>query len=92
MPELNFRTVKLLRYVTPGDYFILACELIFVCFIFYYIVEEILEARKQKLEYFNSLWNFLDMIVIGVRTSIGNTTVLLSHVCDKSIANSSHLT
>ncbi len=46
MPELNFRTVKLLRYVSPSDYFILACEIIFIAFIGYYIIEEIMEARR----------------------------------------------
>ena len=63
----SFRTVKLLRYVTPWDYFILACELIFVAFIIYYIVEEILEIRVSKLKYFKSIWNILDMTVITVR-------------------------
>ena len=40
----QFRTVKLLRYVTSWDYFVLACECIFVVFLVYYTIEEILEA------------------------------------------------
>jgi len=47
VPSWNLRTVKLLRYVTPKDYFVLACEIIFVLFIVYYIIEEIIEVRTS---------------------------------------------
>jgi len=46
-PSYTVRTVKLLRYVTPKDFFILGCECIFGLFIVYYIVEEILEVRDK---------------------------------------------
>ena len=49
LPSWNFRTVKLLRYVTTFDFFVLACEGIFALFIFYYIVEEILEVRMRHI-------------------------------------------
>ncbi|XP_022315229.1 polycystin-2-like protein 1 isoform X1 [Crassostrea virginica] len=64
IPSWDFRTVKLIRYVTIKDYFIMACEFIFVLFIAYYIVEEALEIKKHKLSYFKSLWNILDLTVI----------------------------
>ena len=51
-PTLSFHTVKLLRYVNPFDYFVLACEMVYVAFIIYYIIEEILEIRKKKCAYF----------------------------------------
>jgi len=41
----SVRTVKLLRYVTSLDYFIMACEIIFIIFILYYVVEEAIEVR-----------------------------------------------
>jgi hypothetical protein len=41
-----FRTVKLIRYVTPMDYFVLACEIIFGVFIVYYTIEEGLEVNS----------------------------------------------
>jgi hypothetical protein len=44
VPSWVFRTVKLIRYVTVGDYFVLACEAIFCLFILYYSVEEFLEV------------------------------------------------
>lgn len=64
IPSWNFRTVKLIRYVTVGDYFVLACEAIFCLFICYYIVEEALEIKKLKFSYFRSFWNILDILVI----------------------------
>ncbi|GAB6019631.1 TRP-like ion channel Pkd2 [Chamberlinius hualienensis] len=64
IPSFSFRTVKLIRYVTVFDYFILACEIIFCFFIVYYIVEEVLEIMKIKWPYFKSVWNLLDIIVI----------------------------
>lgn len=64
IPSWSFRTVKLIRYVTATDYFIMACEAIFILFILYYMVEEGLEIRKHKLSYFKSFWNILDILVI----------------------------
>ncbi len=68
MTKANFRTVKLLRYVSASDHYIMACEFIFILFILYYIIEEILEMRRIKMQYFRSIWNFLDVIVITVST------------------------
>ena len=62
----DFRSVKLLRYVTPWDYFTLACELLFCGFVAYYLVEEILEIRKHKFVYFMYIWNLLDVAVLLV--------------------------
>jgi len=45
VPTYTVRTVKLLRYVSAMDFFILACECMFVLFIVYYVVEEILEVH-----------------------------------------------
>jgi len=48
IPTYTVRTVKLLRYVSSMDFFILACECIFCIFIVYYIVEEILEVYPLR--------------------------------------------
>ena len=66
IPLARFRTVKLLKYVSASDYFIMACEFIFCAFIFYYYVEEALEIKKHKLSYFFSIWNNLDIVVLLV--------------------------
>ncbi|XP_034993769.2 polycystin-2-like protein 1 [Zootoca vivipara] len=64
IPSWQIRTVKLLRYVSTWDFFIVACEIVFCVFIFYYVVEEILELRIHRLKYFTSIWNILDIVVI----------------------------
>ncbi|XP_040218107.1 polycystic kidney disease 2-like 1 protein [Rana temporaria] len=60
----QIRTVKLIRYVNKWDFFIIACEIIFCVFIFYYVVEECLELRIHRFKYFTSIWNILDVVVI----------------------------
>ena len=69
IPNAYFRTVKLLRYVYGWDYFLLANEVIFIGFILYYAVEEILEIKKHKISYFSSVWNNLDVVVLIVSHS-----------------------
>lgn len=67
IPSWQIRTVKLIRYVSNWDFFIVGCEITFCIFIFYYIVEEILELRIHGLCYLSSIWNILDLVVILVR-------------------------
>ena len=62
----TFRTVKLLRYVGREDFWVFAFEILFCCFVLYYGVEEVMEVKKAKLEYFQSAWNVMDMVVIGI--------------------------
>uniref|UniRef100_A0A9J8A385 Polycystic kidney disease 2-like 1 n=1 Tax=Cyprinus carpio carpio TaxID=630221 RepID=A0A9J8A385_CYPCA len=64
IPSYQIRTVKLIRYVTTWDFFIIGCEILFCVFILYYTVEEILEFRIHRLSHFNSIWNILDIVVI----------------------------
>lgn len=64
IPSWQIRTVKLIRYVSGWDYFVIACEIIFCVFIVYYIVEEALELKIHRMQYFTSIWNILDVVVI----------------------------
>lgn len=66
IPSYQIRTVKLIRYITYWDYFIIGCEMVFCLFILYYVVEEILELQIHKFSYFKSIWNTLDVVVIMV--------------------------
>lgn len=49
-PSYVVRPVKLIRYVSAFDYFILACEFIFCVFIVYYTIEEIIEVVCIAIE------------------------------------------
>uniref|UniRef100_Q13563-5 Isoform 5 of Polycystin-2 n=1 Tax=Homo sapiens TaxID=9606 RepID=Q13563-5 len=100
IPSWQFQPLKLIRYVTTFDFFLAACEIIFCFFIFYYVVEEILEIRIHKLHYFRSFWNCLDVVIvvlsvvaIGIniyRTS--NVEVLLQFLEDQNtFPNFEHL-
>ncbi len=51
-PTWLFRSVKLIRYVSSFDYFIMACEIIFFLFIFYYTIEEFIEVKAHFKGYF----------------------------------------
>ncbi len=66
LPYGSFGTVKLLRYITQWEYAILGAELIFTLFLLYYFIEEILELRSMRLQYFMSFWNWLDQFVLLV--------------------------
>lgn len=41
---MNIELVEL-QYVSAMDYFVMACEIIFIIFTVYYTVEEVLEVR-----------------------------------------------
>ncbi|XP_076980518.1 polycystin-2-like protein 1 [Tamandua tetradactyla] len=64
IPSWQIRTVKLIRYVSSWDFFIVGCEVVFCVFIFYYTVEEVLELHIHRLRYLGSIWNVLDLVVI----------------------------
>ncbi|KAJ8014337.1 hypothetical protein DPEC_G00039190 [Dallia pectoralis] len=83
----QIRTVKLIRYISSWDYFIMGCESVFCLFILYYIVEETLELRIHGFSYFSSIWNTLDVVVIllAVVAIIFNVfrTVKVDNLLDK---------
>ena len=57
-------TIKLLRYVTSTDYFVMACEGILFLYLVFYTIEEILEMKKLKWKYLREFWTVLDFIVL----------------------------
>jgi hypothetical protein len=66
LASANWASVKLLRYVTTGDFVIAAFEVIFFMFIVYFTFEEIIEIRILGVRYFKSVWNWLDLINIAL--------------------------
>jgi hypothetical protein len=42
------------------DYFVLACEILFVCFTAYYTIEEVLEVNINLFEYKKENYFYLD--------------------------------
>ncbi|XP_059178579.1 polycystin-2-like protein 1 [Physella acuta] len=66
IPSWSFNTVKLIRYVNSFDNFIFGCEVIFIVFVVYYIIEEILEISFTGYRYFLDFWNILDVVLLLV--------------------------
>lgn len=66
VPTYVMRPVKLIRYVSTFDYFILVCEIVFVIFVLYYIIEEAIEIKKHRLSYFKVFWNILDVVILAI--------------------------
>ncbi|NXJ13135.1 PK2L2 protein, partial [Odontophorus gujanensis] len=62
----QMHSVKLLRYISYYDYFLAFCEVAFCLFIFTFIIQEAIEIKRLKMEYFRSAWNWLDMLLIVV--------------------------
>lgn len=60
----RFSTLKLLRYVTTMDFFVMACEGFMLLFLIYYTIEEIIEIKLHGLKYFQGVWNCFDIIVL----------------------------
>ena len=48
-PSWSFRSVKLIRYVSSMDYFVMTCEFIFLIYLVYYSIEEIIEVNFERL-------------------------------------------
>ncbi|OAF70046.1 Polycystin-2 [Intoshia linei] len=60
----DIATVKFIRYASTFDYVVMGFEVLFVCFIIYYIIEEIMEINNLRKAYFKKFWNFIDVCII----------------------------
>nr|CAD7449563.1 unnamed protein product [Timema bartmani] len=63
-PSWDFLTLRLLSYQSKYDYFIFACEILFIFFIVFFTLEEVREIIHFKFRYIRSFWNVLDIIII----------------------------
>ena len=77
MPKYLYRIVSQIRYITSGDYALAAFEMVFALFILYYAVEEIIEIRVLRFDYFRSFWNIIDLFVIVVSISTLSFNIFL---------------
>ncbi|KAF6209750.1 hypothetical protein GE061_015499 [Apolygus lucorum] len=66
IPTAHFYTMKFLRYVNTWDHFVLGCEIIFLCYIVYFTMEEFQQMISLKEEYWYSSWNILDLCILLV--------------------------
>ena len=64
IPNGFFTVMKLIRYRSNFEYFILANEFLLLGFLLFYSIEEVIEIATLKKKYFHGLYNNLDYIVI----------------------------
>ncbi|CAF0799781.1 unnamed protein product [Brachionus calyciflorus] len=87
------RTSKLLRYVSTFDYVVAACEGLFVLFIIYYTIEELMDLRLNKLKYFKDVYNVMDLFILGLSyTTIGFSiyrTIQVNNLLDELLTKKS---
>ncbi|KAG8506524.1 Polycystic kidney disease 2-like 2 protein, partial [Galemys pyrenaicus] len=62
----QFYSVKLLRYVSFYDYFIASCEITFCIFLIVFTTQEVKKMREFKSAYFRSIWNWLELLLLGI--------------------------
>ena len=79
LPMSDFRTVKLLKYVSWADYFTMACEFVFYGFVVYYCIEEAIEIRKHSFAYFTYIWNIMDLAVLAVSIHQNHCKTILKY-------------
>lgn len=61
IPEFFLKTFRLFSYIGGFGLFVVACEILTVIFIVYYLVREIRHIRRQGRQYFKSFWNVLEL-------------------------------
>ena len=89
LPMSDFRTVKLLKYVSWADYFTMACEFVFYGFVVYYCIEEAIEIRKHSFAYFTYIWNIMDLAVLAVRIYQNHFKTILKYSINQVLLGSS---
>jgi Polycystin cation channel len=55
LPMMDVQVVKLLKYNTVSDYFLMGTEILFMAFTLYYLIQECLEFRASGAAYFADL-------------------------------------
>ncbi|KAF7255372.1 hypothetical protein EG68_08195 [Paragonimus skrjabini miyazakii] len=71
----DLQPAKLVRYLTAKDHFVMACEIMCLIFVLYYIIEEILEIKQQGFRYFAGIWNLLDIVVVILTLTCAGFTI-----------------
>lgn len=66
IPKAYIQSIRLIRLHDTYDYFILSCEILFYCFVVFYVLEVIRELIYFGLRYFTQFWSYMDLIIIMV--------------------------
>ncbi|XP_038068153.1 uncharacterized protein LOC119737688 [Patiria miniata] len=65
--------IRLLTYSEGFGLVRIICEVMFFCFILFFIVKEVRNARREKRQYLKNFWNWVECAIIGF--SIGSAII-----------------
>nr|XP_006820685.1 PREDICTED: polycystic kidney disease protein 1-like 2-like [Saccoglossus kowalevskii] len=60
----KIEVIRLYPYGGTFPEFLMACDVIFICYIIFFIVEEVRQIKKEKKKYFKDYWNYLEITII----------------------------
>ena len=73
----SVNSMKLYRYTDNMFVFVVTCEALYVLYILYFTVTQILIMKRERMKYFYSLWNLLELVII--HTSFGAIVTYALH-------------
>lgn len=82
----QFHTVKLLRYAGTKGKIIFILEMIICVFIFYYMIEELMEIIVLKFKYFKIFWNYIDLAIIATAICCILFNIFRNHVVNSDLS------
>ncbi|CAH1793770.1 unnamed protein product [Owenia fusiformis] len=90
----RFEPLNLLSYYTSSMLFQVACEIVYVLFILYFIVHEIRQIYRERSKYFKQFWNWVEVIVIafslGALATYFYRLIITNGLTEKFIKNGSN--
>lgn len=69
IPNADFVSLKLIRYLSTFDFFILGLEFFFVAFVVFLSLEIIHNIKQMKIRFFKTMWSYVDITVLFVRNA-----------------------
>ena len=70
--------MNLLGHVSNPNLFLMVCEIIYLCFILFFIIKEIRKIIKQKRDYLKEPWNYIELSIIVL--SLGGLAIYFYHM------------
>lgn len=65
----KIQTLRLYRYVGPEMVVVMACEIMYMSFLLYFLYKQVKKYRKERREYFKDPWNYPELLVLGFSLS-----------------------
>ncbi|XP_019641534.1 PREDICTED: uncharacterized protein LOC109483019 [Branchiostoma belcheri] len=62
-PRADIQTVRLYNYTSQYTLYILACEILYIFMLVFYLYREVKELRQKKCQYLSEFWNWVEVLV-----------------------------